>query len=61
MADDDKDNKYEVVTWNGKQYLVNKQGKVQDAGTYRDSLSDTEYTVVGNNDTGYVITSINNK
>lgn len=61
VADDDKDNKYEVVTWNGKQYLVNKQGKVQDAGTYRDSLSDTEYTVVGNNDTGYVITSINNK
>lgn len=51
-----EDTKYEVVTWDGKEYLVNTSGKVQKSGEYKDTKEYIKYTVSGDNANGYTIT-----
>lgn len=48
--------KYAIVTLDGKDYLINKSGKIQKAGKHTDSSNDIIYTVTGDNTTGYTIT-----
>lgn len=50
-----EDEKFEINTVDGKDFLVNKSGKIQKAGTHKDSANDKVYTVVGNNTDGYEI------
>jgi len=54
---DSGDEKYAIVTVDGKDYLVNKSGKVQKSGKVTDSSNNIEYTVSGNNTDGYTITT----
>ena len=53
---DSADEKYSIEEYNGKEYLVNTSGKIQKAGTYKDSKADCTYKVEGNNSDGYTIT-----
>lgn len=53
-ADKDSGYKYQIVTVDGKDYLVNTSGKVMKAGTYKDD--DLKWEVTGNNNDGYSIT-----
>lgn len=50
-----EDSKYEIVNVNGKNYLVNKSGKVLTKGTYRDTDDDLKYTVTVDSTGNYVI------
>lgn len=52
------ENKYEVATVDGKDFLVNKSGKVQKAGSYKDGAEGLVYTVVGNNTDGFEISVV---
>lgn len=53
-----EDYKYEIVTVDDKDYLVNKSGKIQKAKDtpYKDSSEDIQYIVEGNISEGFVIT-----
>lgn len=51
-----EDYRYEIKTVADHDYLVNKSGKVQKAGTYRDREQDVQFTVVKNADNTYNIT-----
>ncbi|MDO4296617.1 MAG: hypothetical protein Q4D90_10730 [bacterium] len=52
----DDGSKYEIKTVEGKQYLVNENGKIKTSGTAKDSYG-TKYTVKKNGSNGYIITT----
>lgn len=56
LAADADDEKYSIEEYAGKYFLVNTSGKIQKAGTYKDSKADCTYVVEGNNADGYTVT-----
>ena len=49
------DSRYMIATVNGKNYLVNKTGKVVGKGTYKDSDTELKYTVTVDSNGNYNI------
>ena len=58
LVEADDGMKYQVVTVDGKEYLVNESGKVKTSGTVTDA-DDVKWKVVKNADGTYEITRVN--